>query len=135
MNLHIIKAGLQTTLQGAPYLGYRNIGMPAAGAADCLSLFLANKLVGNPVNEAALEIPLSGMQLAPADKTVVALTGAECDFQINHVPQPHHRSIQVTGDDVITCQYYVTIYTRHKEMCLTKDFIKFESVCLYMLVL
>ena len=60
MSLHVVKAGLQTTLQSVPFRHHRHIGMAASGAADSLSLALANRLVGNKPGDAALEISLSG---------------------------------------------------------------------------
>lgn len=88
-------------LQGAPYQGHRHLGMPAAGAADCLSLFLANQLVGNRKDELALEISMSGATFVCETDMTIALTGAVCDFQINKQSQSLHKSISVEKGDHI----------------------------------
>ncbi|MEL6693452.1 MAG: allophanate hydrolase subunit 2 family protein, partial [Pseudomonadota bacterium] len=54
--LRVLKAGLQSTLQGAPRLGHRHLGIPYAGPADPLSMALANRLVGNDRDATCLEI-------------------------------------------------------------------------------
>lgn len=76
--------------------------MPAAGAADCLSLFLANRLVGNEPNEVALEITLTGASFISETTTVIALTGAACEFSINESLQAHHQSIMVEKGDQVS---------------------------------
>ena len=58
MTVTILKPGLQTSLQSRPRTGMRHLGVPASGAADPLSLALANKLVGNAWDVPALEAPL-----------------------------------------------------------------------------
>lgn len=119
MSLRVIKAGLQTTLQGAPFQGHRHIGMPAAGAADCLSLFLANKLVGNNPDDVVLEISLSGASFVSEAATTIALTGALCDFRINDEPRLHHKSILIAKGDQISigpakggCRCYLAVSGR-----------------------
>ncbi|VAV99227.1 Allophanate hydrolase 2 subunit 2 [hydrothermal vent metagenome] len=116
MSLKIIKAGLQTTLQGAPFVGHRHIGMPAAGAADCLSFALANRLVGKATNEVALEITLSAAEFEALDESVIALTGAADTFEINGQNRPLHHSIAVKAGDIISigaaitgCRSYLAI--------------------------
>ncbi|MEP2989344.1 MAG: biotin-dependent carboxyltransferase family protein [Parasphingorhabdus sp.] len=116
MSLRVVKAGLQTTLQSAPFRGHRHIGVPAAGAADSLSLALANKLVGNRPNDVALEISLSGAKFCSETTAIIALTGAQCDFRINEKVQSHHRSILISEADEITlgpaqkgCRSYLAI--------------------------
>lgn len=119
MSLRVVKAGLQTTLQSAPFSGHRHIGVPAAGAADSLSLALANRLVGNQPNDVALEITLSGAKFSFDAPAVIALTGADCDFRINDEVQSHHRSFLISKADEITigpaqegCRSYLAVSGR-----------------------
>jgi len=116
MSLRVVKAGLQTTLQSAPFRGYRHIGVPAAGAADSLSLALANRLVGNRSSDVALEIALSGAKFSSDAPAVIALTGAHCDFQINDEVHSHHRSFLISDTDEISigpalkgCRSYLAV--------------------------
>ncbi len=90
--------------------------MPAAGAADSLSLALANRLVGNPLDDVALEITLSGGSFICETEANIAQTGAPCELRINDDQKPHHHSIPVAkGDRIVIgpaqkgCRSYLSI--------------------------
>ena len=101
MSITVIKAGLQTTLQGKPYRGHRNIGMPAAGAADCLSLALANRLVGKEASALSVEITLTAAEFLINQEVAVALTGAASDFRVNGTDTPLHKTLMIKPSDRI----------------------------------
>jgi biotin-dependent carboxylase-like uncharacterized protein len=101
MTITILKAGLQTTLQGAPYTGYRHLGMPAAGAADCLSLALANILVGKSYGEIAFEITLTDAIFEIEKPCSVAVVGAAEYVRINDQDHPRHETIKLSAGDKI----------------------------------
>jgi urea carboxylase len=76
--VEVIAPGTQTTLEDYPgRLGYWHVGVPPSGPMDYLALRIANRLVGNPEGEAALEIAVSGPSLRFLRDTVVAVTGAD----------------------------------------------------------
>ncbi|WP_034261366.1 biotin-dependent carboxyltransferase family protein [Actinospica robiniae] len=76
--LEILAPGPLATIQDAGRPGLAALGVGRSGAADRASLHLANRLVGNPQDAAALELTLGGLR-ARADATVtLALTGAPC---------------------------------------------------------
>ena len=54
MTITVVKPGLQSTVQSRPRTGMRHLGVPAGGAADPLSLALANKLFCNAWDMAAI---------------------------------------------------------------------------------
>ena len=54
MEITVIRAGMLTTVQDLGRSGHRAAGVPLSGAMDQLSLRVANLLVGNPENAAAL---------------------------------------------------------------------------------
>lgn len=101
MSLHIIKAGLQSSLQGAPYRGHRHIGMPAAGAADCLSLAFANHLVGKECGALAIEITLDDTKFAVGKDCSVALSGASSFLKINDLDQPKYEAVDLKSGDTV----------------------------------
>lgn len=101
MTLMVIKPGLQTTLQGAPFSGHRHLGMPAAGAADCLSLALANHLVGKAASAIALEITLDDAKFIVERPTGVAVTGSAAFVRINGEDRPLHELIHAKSGDEI----------------------------------
>lgn len=101
MTLTVIKPGLQTTIQGAPFSGHRHLGMPAAGAADCLSLILANHLVGNTPDAIALEITLDDAKFTVDQISSLALTGAASFLRLNGEDMPLHATIEAAPGDEI----------------------------------
>jgi len=68
-----------TTIQDLGRPGRRAEGISAGGAVDTLSLRVANLLVGNPADAAALEITFLGPRLTFGSGKWVALAGAEFD--------------------------------------------------------
>src|SRR4029453_18720124 len=69
------KPGLLTTGQALGRPGLAHLGVPTAGAADRRAFGLANRLVGNRPEAAALEITLAGPELELEAGGWVALTG------------------------------------------------------------
>jgi len=82
-HLKVRDAGMHTTLQDLGRFGFQSIGVPVSGALDAISLMLANKLVGNHDNSAALENLYHGVTLEVcADSVRVALAGSDTPLQI-----------------------------------------------------
>ena len=88
MSIRVLRPGLLTTLQDHGRHGYQRVGLCPGGAMDPVALSLANALVGNDVNEAALEMTVIGPELEFEKDTLVALCGAE--FQGGF---PHNRPV------------------------------------------
>ena len=83
--LTIDQPGLLTTVQDGGRIGYRRFGIPTAGALDNQSLALANALVGNPPDAAALECRFIGPAISVAGGPVqVAIVGADIDASLHH---------------------------------------------------
>lgn len=74
--IHIIRAGLCSTVQDPGRAGFRNIGVPLGGAMDSLAHELANQLVGNTVDAATIEMTLTGDEIGFSDDMLIAITGA-----------------------------------------------------------
>ena len=72
----VIQPGALTTVQDLGRHGYESSGVSPGGAVDRRALRMANLLVGNNENAAALEICLSGPVLKFHAETVVALVTA-----------------------------------------------------------
>lgn len=72
----VVEPGLFTTVQDLGRTGYRASGVPLSGAADVVSLRLANILVGNPEHAAGLECTLLGPTLRFEREAVIAFIGA-----------------------------------------------------------
>jgi antagonist of KipI len=74
--LHILKAGLFTTVQDGGRPGFAAAGVSACGAADRVAWRAGNALLGNAPDAAALECTRLGPSLQFEEDTWIAWTGA-----------------------------------------------------------
>lgn len=82
--LRILAPGVATTLQDAGRQGYLRYGISGSGAMDPDLLALANALVGNPADAAAIEMAMLGPTLVcEAEGCRVALAGAPFAMGLN----------------------------------------------------
>ena len=79
-SLTVIRAGMLTTVQDLGRWGYQSGGVPVAGPMDSYSHRLANRLVGNDSDAAALEITLVGPELDADEDVLCAVCGARFDI-------------------------------------------------------
>ena len=93
MSVTVLKSGLQTTVQSKPRIGMRHLGMSSGGAADPLSLALANRLVGNDRDTPALEATLMGPTLRFDVACAFAVTGGTASVTLNGVPVSLHETL------------------------------------------
>ena len=75
--IHILRSGLCSTVQDRGRAGFRHIGVPLGGALDSMAHELANRLVGNSVDAAAIEMTLTGDEIKFTHDTLIAITGAD----------------------------------------------------------
>ncbi|MGL4399666.1 MAG: 5-oxoprolinase subunit PxpB [Luteolibacter sp.] len=74
--IEVIQPGALTTVQDLGRPGYESYGVSPGGAADPQALRIANLLVGNHPDAAALELCITGPILKFHAETAIALTGA-----------------------------------------------------------
>ena len=84
MTVRVLRPGLLTTVQDEGRHGYQRVGLCPGGAIDPVAFALANALVGNEPNEAALEITVIGPELQFEKDTLVAVCGAEFQGSFPH---------------------------------------------------
>lgn len=101
MSLLITRAGLLTSIQALPRVGQRHMGVPSGGAADSLSMALANHLVGNALQAPALEVTLTGVDLRFEADYYFAITGAPSASSLNAAEIPFHRTLRAVQGDVL----------------------------------
>jgi len=75
--IHIIRSGLCSTVQDRGRTGFRHIGVPLGGAMDSMAHELANRLVGNSIDAATIEMTLTGDEIEFTHDTLIAITGAD----------------------------------------------------------
>jgi antagonist of KipI len=78
--LKVIRPGLLTTIQDAGRWGHQASGVPVAGPMDPYSHRLANRLVGNPDEAAAIEVTLVGPELEALGDSLCAVAGAQFEL-------------------------------------------------------
>lgn len=86
--IEVLHPGPYTTVQDLGRPGYAHLGVPRSGAADTASLRLANRLVGNREDLAALELTFGGAGLRFTAGAWVALTGAPCPVTLSMAGAP-----------------------------------------------
>lgn len=102
--IEVIRSGMQTTVQGQPRQGFRAFGIGSAGALDTVSLKLANLLVANEEDEAALEITLGQITVIFHQPTWIALTGADCFATLSDKTISIGWCYEVKAGDVLVLQ-------------------------------
>ncbi|SAL08884.1 urea amidolyase [Caballeronia sordidicola] len=102
--LDIVKPGLETTVQELPgRIGHWEQGFPPSGPADAWSFRLANLLVGNDRDTAALEWQFVGPTVRFHRDGAIALTGADMAAKLDDAPVPMWETLNVKAGQVLTC--------------------------------
>ena len=103
MTIRVLTPGLFTTVQDLGRYGHAHLGISPAGAADPLSLRIANLLVGNNENTPALEMTLLGATLEFDESAVVAITGANCQCKLGQDRAPAKTAVELPAGAVLQC--------------------------------
>ena len=80
--LEVHAPGLLTTVQDGGRRGFGDLGVPISGACDPWSLAVANALLGNDQDAAALECTLLGPELRALSDVAIAVAGADLQAEI-----------------------------------------------------
>ncbi len=98
----VLESGTFTTLQDYPgRVGYWNIGVPPSGPMDALAFRLANRVLGNPASAAGLECTIVGPTLRFNTATVICLTGAAMQAELDGQPVPFWTAVPVAAGSVL----------------------------------
>lgn len=101
MSISVLKPGLLSSFQDLGRAGSQHLGVPVGGAMDNKAHRLANLLVGNPANEATLEITLTGPALRFLSSACIAISGADLSATVNDQPIPNNRPLIVRPNDIL----------------------------------
>jgi len=100
--IDVLSAGTQSMVQDYPgRVGYWDIGVPPSGPMDALAFRVANRIVGNPDDAAALELTVTGPSLRFNADTVIALTGARMKVTLDGEPVDYGQPIPVSAGSVL----------------------------------
>lgn len=99
--IRVVDSGPLTTVQDRGRYGQLRYGIPPSGPVDVHAHAVANRLVGNPADAAALECTLSGPRLRIETACAMAVTGAEMPVKINGTAVPMWTTLRLApGDEV-----------------------------------
>lgn len=99
--LKVLNAGMMTTIQDSGRWGYQGFGTPVAGAMDLKAYKVANILVGNKDNQAALEMTMMGGEYEFTTAAFVAITGANMNATLDGQPVANWSAFKVTAGSVL----------------------------------
>lgn len=100
--IEVLAAGTLTTVQDWPgRLGYWEVGVPPSGPMDDLAFRLGNRLLGNPVGAAGLELTMTGPSLRFHAPAVIALTGTAMPATLDEQPIPFWTPLAVAAGAVL----------------------------------
>lgn len=97
----VIKPGVLSLIQDGGRFGFYNLGLTNGGALDMDALRWGNRLCGNPMDAAGIEISIGGLVLRCELSTRIAITGAELSLTINGRQQSLWRTHRVDPGDII----------------------------------
>ena len=98
----VLDAGFYTTIQDTGRFKYRKFGVPLSGAMDTKSAKIANSLLENDLNDALLEITMTGPTLEFEEPTFIALSGAEMSAEINGEPIDNYAVHRIQAGDILS---------------------------------
>ncbi|WP_376753235.1 urea carboxylase, partial [Pantoea anthophila] len=115
--VEVLQPGTFSSVQDYPgRLGYWDIGVPPSGPMDDFAFRLANRIVGNHEAAAGLEFTLQGPTLRFHCDAIVALTGAECDAQLDGEAVSYWQPLTIKAGQTLTmgrarqgCRSYLAV--------------------------
>ncbi len=99
--VEVISGGFYSSIQDLGRFGFRRYGIPLSGVMDRYSAGLANRLVGNAIQNAIMEVTTIGPVLRFTSNTVIAITGAGFKPSLNGVEIVRNSRIYVEKDAVL----------------------------------
>jgi biotin-dependent carboxylase-like uncharacterized protein len=99
--LVVERPGIQSLVVDRGRFGWLDAGVSWGGAADLFAFAFANRLVGNAVHAAAVEIAFGAASFRFTERTRFALTGAECDAALGGRPVPSWSACEAGADAVL----------------------------------
>ncbi|QWE16040.1 5-oxoprolinase/urea amidolyase family protein [Polynucleobacter sp. AP-Nino-20-G2] len=93
--IEITQGGTLTTIQDEPRQNLSHWAVGPGGACDLRSLQLANALVANPLDMAAIEMTSTGPSILFHADTCIAWVGANCEAIVNGARIPGNRPVWI----------------------------------------
>ena len=100
-SIEVLDPGPLTLVEDLGRVGHLAVGVGRAGAADLGSYLLGNRLLGNVVGAAALEVTLGGLRVRADGNLLVCLTGARVPADVDGRAVPHSALVAVCDGQVL----------------------------------
>lgn len=99
--LQVLAVGAQALIQDLGRPGLAHLGVGESGAADVRSFRLANRLLANAEDAAAIEAVLGDLAIRALDNLTIAVTGASAPLSVNGRSEPSNAVVGVRAGDVV----------------------------------
>lgn len=99
--LDVVAPGPLALVQDLGRPGHASVGVSPSGAADRGALALANRLVGNNLAAAGLELTLGGLTVQARSALIVAVTGAAVEVDVDGRPVGRNATVPVPAGSVV----------------------------------
>ena len=100
--VNVIKPGMFSTVQDKGREGLQSYGIPQSGSMDSFSSDLGNKILGNAINVAVLEITMVGPVLEFESPTFICITGADLSASVQNMNIPMNTVIPIKSNDILS---------------------------------
>lgn len=102
MSIKIIKKGLSDSIQDNGRYGYQHLGIQPSGSMDFFSAWLANKILGNDLNNPVFELHFPTSQFLFESNYTICISGANFIPVLNEKSIELNKPIQVKKNDVLS---------------------------------
>lgn len=102
MTIAIVRPGVLSTVQDLGRRGCAAFGIPPCGAMDEVALRIANRLVGNREDLAAVELTLAGPEIRFEADAIIALAGSKFECAVDGGPAPFGEALAVRAGQRLT---------------------------------
>lgn len=100
--IELLSSGMRATVQDWPgRRGYREVGVPPSGPMDARSFRLGNRLVGNAQGAPGIEVTLTAPRMRFEQRTVITVTGAPLDIEIDGEPRRQWVALDIEAGSVL----------------------------------
>ena len=99
--IEILTTGAANCVQDLGRFGYLDAGVSRSGAMDAPALELANRLVGNDPNAAAIEVAIFPFRMRFDRTALVAVTGADLLVTLGGIRYPSWWALPVSAGDIL----------------------------------
>lgn len=100
--IKVLKTGFYSTIQDCGRIGFQEYGVPISGTMDNYSALIANTLLHNDINDAVLEITMTGPTLQFNCNTSICITGADISPKLNEVTIKLNSVISINENDILS---------------------------------